>query len=85
MDKNKKLLNQELKLLFLRCRKTNSHVFNSIISATHPHLKTELYRDEAKELRRECGLKMSDFRFKFIANLTEMVDVYINNSEDNEE
>jgi hypothetical protein len=73
MDKNKKLLIQELKLLFLRCRIANSHIFNSIISATHPHLRTELYRDEAKELRRECGLKMSDFRFKFIATLTEIM------------
>ncbi|CAB4407113.1 unnamed protein product [Rhizophagus irregularis] len=81
MDKNKKLLIQELKLLFLRCRIANSHIFNSIISATHPHLRTELYRDEAKELRRECGLKMSDFRFKFIATLTEMARTFIDSGE----
>jgi len=63
--------------LFLRSRKSNAHIFNSIISSTHPHLKTELYKDEAKELRRECGLKMSDFRFKFISILTVMAKTFI--------
>ena len=71
-----------MKLLFLRCRKTNAHIFNAIISATHPHLITELYGDEAKELRRECGLKMSDFRFKFITTLTGMAKVFIDEDDE---
>jgi hypothetical protein len=77
VDKNKRLLIQELKLLFLRTRKTNAYVFNSIICSTHPQLKNELHKREAKELCQECRLKMSDFRFKYIATLTMMAKTFI--------
>jgi hypothetical protein len=71
------LLIQELKLLFFRTRKINAHIFNSIICSIYSQLKNELHKYEAKKLYQKCKLKISDFRFKYIAILTTIAKTFI--------
>ncbi|PKC57490.1 hypothetical protein RhiirA1_399597 [Rhizophagus irregularis] len=63
---NNKLLIEELKLLFLKCRKPNSHVFNVIICGIYPDLKDKLHQETAKNIHHECVLKMADYRHKYV-------------------
>ncbi|CAB4459559.1 unnamed protein product [Rhizophagus irregularis] len=78
---NNKLLIEELKLLFLKCRKPNSHVFNAIICGIYPDLKDKLHQETAKNIHHECVLKMADYRHKYVKKISEMVNAYIKNEE----
>ncbi|GBC42271.2 hypothetical protein GLOIN_2v1791514 [Rhizophagus irregularis DAOM 181602=DAOM 197198] len=71
-DINNKLLIEELKLLFLKCRKLNSHVFNAIICAIYPDLRDKLHQETAKNIHHECVLKMADYRHKYVKKISEM-------------
>ncbi|CAB5210761.1 unnamed protein product [Rhizophagus irregularis] len=66
---NNKLLIEKLKLLFLKCRKPNSHVFNAIICEIYPDLKDKLHQETAKNIHHECVLKMADYRHLLIGDL----------------
>ncbi|CAB5203348.1 unnamed protein product [Rhizophagus irregularis] len=78
---NNKLLIEELKLLFLKCRKPNSHVFNAIICAIYPDLRDKLHQETAKNIHHECVLKMADYRHKYVKKISEMVNTYIKDEE----
>ncbi|CAG8780182.1 20713_t:CDS:2, partial [Rhizophagus irregularis] len=78
---NNKLLIEELKLLFLKCRKLNSHVFNAIICAIYPDLRDKLHQETAKNIHHECVLKMADYRHKYVKKISEMVNTYIKDEE----
>ncbi|CAB4475664.1 unnamed protein product [Rhizophagus irregularis] len=82
-NKDNKLLIEELKLLFLKCRAPNSHIFNAIITSVYPELSNQLYKDEATKLRHACSLKMSDFRFKYLNKLTNMAKEYLKDNNSN--
>lgn len=80
MKRDKKLLIEELKLLFLRCRAPNFHVFNNLIISVYPELCGQLYKDEVAGLRHECSLRMSDYRHKYLKVLREMAREYLENT-----
>ncbi|RGB22336.1 hypothetical protein C1646_776263 [Rhizophagus diaphanus] len=82
-NKDNKLLIEELKLLFLKCRAPNSHIFNAIITSMYPEFSNQLYKDEATKLRHACSLKMSDFRFKYLNKLTNMAKEYLKDNNSN--
>ena len=63
---------EELKLLFLKCRKPNTHIYNALITSIYPDLGDQLYKEEVARIRHECSLKMSDFRHKYLKKLSDM-------------